>query len=117
MGTQAAVASVSYSSVYVSIAAPYQVANWFSDKVPTIVLGFWQIVAVSASKLVCWQLGPVSMPCGMTPANAQASTRTTCCNACRTTMSELGDLLTEEEICAFIAIMDVDNDGVIGVSH
>lgn len=33
----------------------------------------------------------------------------------RTTMSELGNLLTEEEICAFIAIMDVDGNGVIGV--
>ncbi|KAF6254221.1 hypothetical protein COO60DRAFT_337541 [Scenedesmus sp. NREL 46B-D3] len=32
----------------------------------------------------------------------------------RTTMSELGDLLTEEEIMAFVSIMDVDNDGVIG---
>lgn len=32
-----------------------------------------------------------------------------------TTMSELGNLLTEEEICAFIAIMDVDGNGVIGV--
>ncbi|WIA17045.1 hypothetical protein OEZ85_013953 [Tetradesmus obliquus] len=32
----------------------------------------------------------------------------------RTTMSELGDLLTEEEIMSFVSIMDVDNDGVIG---
>jgi Ca2+-binding EF-hand superfamily protein len=30
-------------------------------------------------------------------------------------MSELGDLLTEEEIMSFVSIMDVDNDGVIGV--
>lgn len=30
-------------------------------------------------------------------------------------MHELGDLLTEEEIAAFMAIMDVNNDGVIGV--
>lgn len=34
----------------------------------------------------------------------------------RTTMSELGNMLTDEEISAFIAIMDVDGDGVIGVS-
>ena len=33
----------------------------------------------------------------------------------RTTMHELGDLLTEEEIASFMAIMDVNNDGVIGV--
>eukprot|EP00775_Hariotina_reticulata_P010822 gene10822-10979_t len=32
----------------------------------------------------------------------------------RTTMHELGDLLTEEEIQAFMAIMDSDNDGIIG---
>lgn len=30
-------------------------------------------------------------------------------------MHELGDLLSEEEIAAFMAIMDVNNDGVIGV--
>jgi hypothetical protein len=30
-------------------------------------------------------------------------------------MSELGDLLTEEEIMSFVSIMDVDNDSVIGV--
>ena len=35
----------------------------------------------------------------------------------RTTMHELGDLLTEDEIMSFMAIMDVDNDGVIGVSN
>ena len=34
----------------------------------------------------------------------------------RTTMHELGDLLSEEEIHAFMAVMDVNNDGVIGVS-
>jgi hypothetical protein len=34
----------------------------------------------------------------------------------RTTMHELGDLLSEEEIMAFMAVMDVNNDGVIGVS-
>lgn len=34
----------------------------------------------------------------------------------RTTMHELGDLLSEEEILAFMAVMDVNNDGVIGVS-
>lgn len=33
----------------------------------------------------------------------------------RTTMHELGDLLSEEEIKAFMAVMDVNNDGVIGV--
>lgn len=33
----------------------------------------------------------------------------------KTTMHELGDLLSEEEIHAFMAIMDVNNDGVIGV--
>ena len=33
----------------------------------------------------------------------------------RTTMHELGDLLTEEEIVAFMQIMDLDNNGVIGV--
>ncbi len=33
----------------------------------------------------------------------------------RTTMHELGDLLTEDEIMSFMAIMDIDNDGVIGV--
>ena len=33
----------------------------------------------------------------------------------RTTMHELGDLLTEEEIVAFMEVMDVNNDGVIGV--
>lgn len=33
----------------------------------------------------------------------------------RTTMHELGDLLSEEEILAFMAVMDVNNDGVIGV--
>jgi len=32
----------------------------------------------------------------------------------RTTMHELGDLLSEEEIQAFMAVMDVNNDGVIG---
>eukprot|EP00798_Chlamydomonas_sp_ICE-L_P026149 gene26149-11873_t len=32
----------------------------------------------------------------------------------RTTMHELGDLLTEEEIAAFMEIMDVNNDGMIG---
>lgn len=32
----------------------------------------------------------------------------------RTTMHELGDMLTEEEIVSFMAIMDVNNDGVIG---
>eukprot|EP00967_Tisochrysis_lutea_P083040 scaffold115200_cov16-Tisochrysis_lutea.AAC.1 len=32
----------------------------------------------------------------------------------RTTMHELGDLLTEDEIMSFMAIMDIDNDGVIG---
>mmetsp|Transcript_29926 Transcript_29926/g.66224 ORF Transcript_29926/g.66224 Transcript_29926/m.66224 type:complete len:340 (+) Transcript_29926:205-1224(+) len=32
----------------------------------------------------------------------------------RTTMHELGDLLTEEEILSFMAVMDVNNDGVIG---
>jgi hypothetical protein len=31
-------------------------------------------------------------------------------------MHELGGLLTEEEILAFMAVMDVNNDGVIGVS-
>lgn len=35
----------------------------------------------------------------------------------RTTMHELGDLLTEEEIVAFMQVMDVNNDGVIGVSY
>eukprot|EP00879_Flechtneria_rotunda_P024952 GHRR01026479.1.p1 GENE.GHRR01026479.1~~GHRR01026479.1.p1 ORF type:complete len:298 (+),score=85.49 GHRR01026479.1:625-1518(+) len=32
----------------------------------------------------------------------------------KTTMSELGDLLTEKEIETFISLMDVNNDGVIG---
>lgn len=32
----------------------------------------------------------------------------------RTTMHELGDLLTEEELVSFVQIMDVNNDGVIG---
>lgn len=32
----------------------------------------------------------------------------------RITMHELGDLLTEEEIVAFMEIMDVNNDGMIG---
>lgn len=32
----------------------------------------------------------------------------------RTTMHELGDLLSEEEILSFMAVMDVNNDGVIG---
>eukprot|EP00878_Enallax_costatus_P041779 GHUV01048665.1.p1 GENE.GHUV01048665.1~~GHUV01048665.1.p1 ORF type:complete len:270 (+),score=82.21 GHUV01048665.1:927-1736(+) len=35
----------------------------------------------------------------------------------RTTMSELGNLLTDEEITAFIGIMDVDGDGVIGYAE
>jgi hypothetical protein len=30
-------------------------------------------------------------------------------------MRELGDLLTDEEITAFMKIMDVNNDGAIGV--
>lgn len=34
----------------------------------------------------------------------------------RTTMHELGDLLTEDEIVSFMSVMDVNNDGVIGVS-
>ena len=34
----------------------------------------------------------------------------------RTTMSELGGLLSDQEIADFIAVMDVNNDGVIGVS-
>ena len=33
----------------------------------------------------------------------------------RSTMNELGGLLTEEELQTFISIMDVNNDGVIGV--
>jgi hypothetical protein len=33
----------------------------------------------------------------------------------RTTMHELGDLLSEEEIVSFMLVMDVNNDGVIGV--
>ena len=32
----------------------------------------------------------------------------------RTTMHELGDLLSEEEILSFMSVMDVNNDGVIG---
>lgn len=32
----------------------------------------------------------------------------------RTTMHELGDLLSEDEIMSFVQIMDVNNDGVIG---
>jgi hypothetical protein len=32
-------------------------------------------------------------------------------------MHELGDLLSEEEIVSFMAVMDVNNDGVIGVRH
>ncbi|KAG2490626.1 hypothetical protein HYH03_011017 [Edaphochlamys debaryana] len=35
----------------------------------------------------------------------------------KVTMHELGDLLTEEEIAAFMAIMDVNNDGVIGYTE
>ncbi|KXZ51694.1 hypothetical protein GPECTOR_11g144 [Gonium pectorale] len=35
----------------------------------------------------------------------------------KTTMHELGDLLTEDEINAFMAIMDVNNDGVIGYNE
>ncbi|KAG2425818.1 hypothetical protein HXX76_013443 [Chlamydomonas incerta] len=35
----------------------------------------------------------------------------------KTTMHELGDLLSEEEIAAFMAIMDVNNDGVIGYTE
>lgn len=35
----------------------------------------------------------------------------------KTTMHELGDLLSEEEIHAFMAIMDVNNDGVIGYNE
>lgn len=31
-------------------------------------------------------------------------------------MAELGGLLSEDEIMAFVAIMDVNNDGVVGVS-
>lgn len=34
----------------------------------------------------------------------------------RTTMHELGDLLEEQEIAQFMSVMDVNNDGVIGVS-
>lgn len=34
----------------------------------------------------------------------------------RTTMHELGDLLQEQEIEQFMSLMDVNNDGVIGVS-
>lgn len=33
-----------------------------------------------------------------------------------TTMKELGDLLTPEEISTFVAIMDKNSDGVVGVS-
>lgn len=31
-------------------------------------------------------------------------------------MKELGDLLSAEEIAAFVALMDHDKDGVVGVS-
>jgi len=34
----------------------------------------------------------------------------------RTTMAELGGLLSEGELVAFLEVMDVNNDGVIGVS-
>jgi Ca2+-binding EF-hand superfamily protein len=33
-----------------------------------------------------------------------------------TTMKELGDLLTAEEISTFVSIMDKNADGVVGVS-
>jgi calmodulin len=33
----------------------------------------------------------------------------------RSTISELGGFLTDEELQTFISIMDVNNDGVIGV--
>jgi len=33
-----------------------------------------------------------------------------------TTMKELGDLLTTEEITTFVSIMDKNADGVVGVS-
>lgn len=32
-------------------------------------------------------------------------------------MHELGDLLSEEEIVSFMEVMDVNNDGFIGVSQ
>ncbi|GIL71740.1 hypothetical protein Vretimale_824 [Volvox reticuliferus] len=35
----------------------------------------------------------------------------------RTTMHELGDLLTDEEISAFMEILDVNNDGAIGYTE
>ncbi|GLC41135.1 hypothetical protein PLESTB_001795100 [Pleodorina starrii] len=35
----------------------------------------------------------------------------------RTTMHELGDLLTDEEITSFMTIMDVNNDGAIGYNE
>ncbi|GFR42641.1 hypothetical protein Agub_g3578 [Astrephomene gubernaculifera] len=38
-------------------------------------------------------------------------------NELKTTMHELGDLLTEEEIADFMNIMDVNNDGVIGYTE
>lgn len=34
-----------------------------------------------------------------------------------TVMQELGDLLTTEELAAFVAIMDKNADGVVGVSE
>jgi Ca2+-binding EF-hand superfamily protein len=37
------------------------------------------------------------------------------CVELRTTMTELGGLLSEQEIGAFAAIMDANNDGVISV--
>lgn len=34
-----------------------------------------------------------------------------------TVMTELGDLLTQEELATFVSIMDKNADGVVGVSH
>lgn len=62
-------------------------------------------VAVTANKVCCV---PVPLLVG--------AARLPVCAELTTTMKELGDLLTADEIAQFVKLMDTDNDGVVGVS-
>lgn len=66
----------------------------------------WHVCAAS-QVLMCCLLTPFPSFCTFPSRSSLQLT---------TTMKELGDLLSAEEIAAFVALMDHDKDGVVGVS-
>lgn len=61
-----------------------------------------------------WRLAEQSCP--KPQKQGYATVPLSCAAELTTTMTELGGLLTAEEISKFVSIMDTDNNGVVGVS-